>query len=51
MTRCSSPLCLRARIKDGAYCDRHTSELQTQAFAPEWVRRAQQHRLPVRVTA
>ena len=39
MNRCATPLCLRAAIKDGARCEMHTSEMQTQAFAPEWIKR------------
>lgn len=50
MNRCSEPRCLRARITNGNYCDNHTRRLLTGAFGiPEWVRRAQEHRLPVRV--
>lgn len=50
MTRCQHIGCLRAAIPDGARCEEHTRAALTAAFAPEWVKRAQEHRLPVRVT-
>jgi hypothetical protein len=52
MNRCIVPTCLRAAIPHGNRCDAHTRALQTGAFGkPEWVRRAEESRLPVRVSA
>lgn len=49
MKRCNKKDCLRAAIPDGAMCDQHTREAMTDAFAPEWVIRARERRLPSRV--
>lgn len=50
MKRCSKPLCLRAAIEHGAMCDQHTREALSNAWRPEWVKRAEERRLPVRIS-
>jgi hypothetical protein len=48
--KCAVIVCRRDAIPTGARCDQHTRIALTGAFGePEWVRRAREHRLPVRI--